>query len=291
MKLIKILAMLGAGFLGWFYLETKHLTVKSYSFTSEKIPEAFSGMRIAVVADLHNNIFGKENRRLLDLLERENPDIVLVAGDMVVGREDEDFTDMLGLLKRISVHFPVYYAFGNHECRTEKRKLNEYKKAVKKAGIHLLQNEKMALERAGEQINIYGLEIDMKYYKRKKPVKMEKEYLDELLGVKKENEISILIAHDPEYFEAYAGWGADLTVSGHYHGGIVRLPFLGGMVSPRLELFPEYDAGLYKKKDKVMVLSAGLGSHTLHFRAFNPPELVMITMEREPHIAFGNGSE
>jgi predicted MPP superfamily phosphohydrolase len=110
---------------------------------------------------------------------------------------------------------------------------------------------------------------------------MEDSYLQEILGKPRENACRILIAHNPDFFEQYAAWGADVVVSGHVHGGIMRLPFFGGVVSPRLTLFPEYDGGRFEKGQAVMILSRGLGTHTLPLRIFNPGELVEIHLEPE----------
>ena len=85
-----------------------------------------------------------------------------------------------------------------------------------------------------------------------------------------------MLAHHPAYFDAYASWGADLTLSGHLHGGMIRLPFVGGLVSPQMRLFPKYDKGLYTKKGKKLIVSAGLANHTVNIRINNPPELVVI---------------
>jgi predicted MPP superfamily phosphohydrolase len=88
-----------------------------------------------------------------------------------------------------------------------------------------------------------------------------------------------LLAHNPKYFKSYAAWGADLTLSGHIHGGIVQIPFLGGAVSPQVEFFPKYDAGLFHENDKAMILSRGLGTHTINVRINNTAELVSIKLK------------
>jgi hypothetical protein len=108
---------------------------------------------------------------------------------------------------------------------------------------------------------------------------METSYLSETLGSPREDACRLLIAHNPDYFEQYAAWGADVVVSGHVHGGIMRLPFFGGVVSPRLTLFPRYDGGRFEKGHTVMILSRGLGTHTLPLRIFNPGELVVMQLE------------
>ena len=110
---------------------------------------------------------------------------------------------------------------------------------------------------------------------------MEPDYLQRLLGRPDPARVSLLIAHNPDFFEAYAEWGADLVVSGHVHGGLMRLPVLGGVISPAIRLFPVYDGGEFKKDKAVMILGRGLGTHTLPIRIFNPGELVVIDLCRD----------
>ena len=117
---------------------------------------------------------------------------------------------------------------------------------------------------------------DRMYYKRFRKIKMEDTYLKDVIGTPKKDVYEILLAHNPEYFEEYAAWGADLVLSGHVHGGIMRLPVLGGVISPKLVLFPKYDGGRFEEKNATMILSRGLGMHTLPIRIFNPAELVVI---------------
>ena len=114
---------------------------------------------------------------------------------------------------------------------------------------------------------------------------MEKEYLEETLGPASKEKYQILLAHNPDYFENYAQWGADLVLSGHVHGGIMRLPLLGGVISPTLLLFPKYDGGLFKKGSSAMILSRGLGTHTLPIRIFNPGELILFTISPKRNLA------
>ena len=108
---------------------------------------------------------------------------------------------------------------------------------------------------------------------------MEPSYLRKLLGTPDREKFQLLIAHNPVYFDAYADWGADLVVSGHVHGGIMRLPFLGGVLSPSLTLFPKYDGGMFREHGSTMILSRGLSSHTIPIRIFNPGELIVIELK------------
>lgn len=273
-------------FFYWGYRENQHLVITRYDVRSKELPKAFDGSKIAFLSDLHNNELGEKNQKLKEALLKEKPDMVLIGGDMLVGKPDMPYESPLELIFWIKERFPVEYAMGNHEYRIRedtvqyKKMYREYAGHLKEKGITILDNEKKEWERNGEKILIYGLTISQYYYKRLKIEKMEAAYVASCLG-KREKGFTILLAHNPVHFSAYAGWGADLVLSGHNHGGIARLPFLGGVISPNYRLFPKYDVGEFKKNGSTMLLSAGLGSHTLPFRFFNPPELLMIQLHSE----------
>jgi hypothetical protein len=156
----------------------------------------------------------------------------------------------------------------------------KYEAGLKCAGVDRLVNSHCALEK--ENIVIYGSQIDKIYYKRFKIQPMEKNYLGSILGQPNKDRYNILIAHNPDYFPYYADWGADLVLSGHIHGGMVRIPFINkGVVSPNVSFFPKYDAGMYREKESTMILSRGLGMHTIPIRLFNPAELVTIDFDMQ----------
>ena len=149
--------------------------------------------------------------------------------------------------------------------------------ALTKSGIHRLVNEHKDLPEYG--IRIYGSEIDRLYYKRFGIQPMDPEYLPGILGQPSEEYFNILIAHDPDYFPKYADWGADLVLSGHVHGGMVRVPFWGkGVVSPNVRLFPKYDGGEFTIGKSRMLLSRGLGMHTIPIRLFNPGDILEVEL-------------
>ena len=126
------------------------------------------------------------------------------------------------------------------------------------------------------KLAIYGYVPDWKYYGHGRTPQMPVQEMKETLGEPAENAYRILLAHHPAYFETYAAWGADLTLAGHLHGGMVRIPGMGGVISPGWTLFPKYDHGIYHIEEKRMIVSAGLASHTIKLRINNPPELVVI---------------
>lgn len=239
--------------------------------------------RFAFLSDLHNHSYGKNNEKLLTAIDEAKPDFIVSAGDMLVAKPGHSMETAIQLMRDLASQYPVYYGNGNHEYRLRiyQKKYGDmyqkYKEVLDSCGIHHLANEKKILSFGKRKINICGLEIDRKYYKRFEKTAMEDAYIESEVG-KKPNLFTILIAHNPEYFPQYANWGAELTLSGHVHGGIVRFPKLGGLVSPQLRLFPKYDGGVYKINGKYMILSRGLGTHTIPIRIFNRAELIIIDL-------------
>ena len=225
----------------------------------------------------------------MQAIEAQKPTGILIAGDMLTAKSGKDFNHVLRFLSKLGEKYPIYYGNGNHEYRLKLYPENygtmaeEYEKGLSKLDIFPLCNESTKVD--DEKLVIYGLEIDKKYYKRGKKTFMEDNYLTEKLGRPDKGVYNILLAHNPAYFKNYAAWGADLVVSGHVHGGIMRLPLLGGVISPALTLFPKYSGGLYKEATKdgvsTMILSNGLGSHTLPIRIFNPAQLIVLELDSE----------
>lgn len=244
--------------------------IKSYHIVSGKL---LTGQRIALLTDLHGCLHGRKNGRLLRMLDKVSPDYICIAGDMTV-KNGEYTDDMLELLRKLSEKYPVYYAPGNHEIRMPQ--YDEYRQQLRQYGVQYLENQVLPI---GGNVLVYGLDLpEYWYHKVWEKREMGAGDITDLLGDCDENCFSILLAHNPEYFPQYAQWGADLTLSGHVHGGIIRLPRLGGVIAPSLQLFPTYDAGLFEEKGRHMVLSRGLGLHHIKVRYFNRPELSVINL-------------
>lgn len=267
----------------WVILyDTHHFVIRRYPFSSGKIKKP---VKLVMLSDLHNYQYGKDNVQLLAAIEKEAPDAVVLAGDMITAGKKEKFEKTVEFLEKIKDKYPLYYAYGNHE---HKIKLytdhygdlgERYEKALLKAGITPLCNAHVSLTEWG--ITIYGLEIGHEYFQRFKTKPFPEKYLESLIGAKDKDSFCVLLAHNPEYFPEYAEWGADLVLSGHVHGGIMRLPFFGGVISPAIRLFPKYDGGLFVEKDSNMVLGRGIGTHSPNVRMFNPGELVVIELSPE----------
>ena len=236
-----------------------------------------------MLADLHNHEFGKGNIRLLEKIKRENPDYIMIAGDMLVKGEQLKTEHMLKFLVELLKICPVYYAPGNHEEYLERKFekegfYQEFVQEIERYGVKYLANQSCYIEKTNQKIRVTGLHLQKHFFVRfYEKVTMEKEDLEELIG-KSEECYDILIAHNPNYFSVYEKWGANLVLSGHVHGGIVILPFLGGVISTTYELFPTYDFGMFQSGNTRMVLSRGLGTHTIKLRLFNVPEISVIML-------------
>lgn len=270
-------AVLAIFFLAVMASDCNRFVIREYECHSDKLKK---GMKVVLLSDLHSKEFGRENEKLFQAIKRLEPDMVWIAGDMYTSVRGESTKTAEALIRKLAMLCPVYYGNGNHEQKTriypkEYGGIYEaYRKNVEKAGVCHLVNESIVLPEFN--MEIFGSEIGREYYGKFKKISMKEGELEKLLGKPDKERFNVLIAHNPDYFEAYADWGADLTVSGHVHGGLMRLPFLGGVISPALRLFPKYDGGEFHKGGAAMILSRGLGTHTLPVRIFNPGELVVI---------------
>ena len=259
----------------------KKFKTTTYTIRSHKLQS--HGFTIAMISDLHNVELGKKNENLLQALQEAKPDIICIAGDLVLGKKEKSVKIAYDFIKRAVKIAPVYYGLGNHEQRMKKypqvygEEYRIFEKKIQKLGVTMLENSSSFLEIKGEKIQISGLALPEEYYKKRKKAELSIKTMNRLVGkVSKEN-FHILLAHTPKYGDTYLEWGGDLILAGHYHGGMVRLPFLGGVISPDLRLFPKYCRGDFQEGNRHLIVSAGLGEHTLPVRIFNPRELVLIT--------------
>lgn len=247
------------------------------------LPNLSKECRFVLISDLHNKVYGDRNDRVINAIHKINPDFIVLAGDLVTSRVKEDMTPGIELVNALSRQYRVYYGLGNHESRMQKdtehfgSKFDQLMKAVSGKNVWVLQNR--AIDLPEYNIRITGLDLDLDYFVHFRTRKMRDNYLQDTLPGYDNSKCNLLIAHNPDYFEDYAGWGAQLVLSGHVHGGIMRLPFLGGVIAPSYRIFPKYDGGVFRSGASVMMLGRGLGSHTLPFRFFNPAELYEIVLK------------
>ena len=228
------------------------------------------------LSDLHSATFGIENRRLITAVKSQSPDIVVLTGDMI-NSDDTDYGVFYSLCEELAKDFDVYYIVGNHEQEKGRSEVLEIESKIESLGVKVLDNESVKIERDGQSINLCGLWFNLRFYQDVTDESAEKYYFDidditNVLGEKEPDVFTVLLSHNPVYFETYAQWGADLTLSGHIHGGMVRIPFVGGVFSPEKELFPKYDSGRFVLDEKTMIVSRGLGNRVFGLRFFNCPE-------------------
>lgn len=289
----------------WAFIEKKLLITTKYEVVSDQLPKEFDGTSFVVLSDLHNQSFGKNNERLINKIDLLSPDFILAAGDMINKDSLCYPSTAFSLLEALSKKYKIYYGFGNHELKNDmflKIKENspenkgsmsdeaystwvEYKKKLIESKVTLLMNESVTIDKGDAKLTITGLSIGGRYFKHFKLPTMTTQYLNQLIG-EHCKEYQILIAHNPCYYNDYIKWGADLILSGHLHGGLIRLPFIGGLVSPQVILFPKYSSGLYTSKSesgdnrKAMIVSRGLGSHSIMPRLFNIPDIVFVRLKK-----------
>jgi predicted MPP superfamily phosphohydrolase len=260
------------------YLDNKLVKVTRYEIKSDKIPEEFDKFKIVHLSDFHNhNFLGKDSVQIIKKIDNEKPDIIVMTGDMV-NKYDKNFERFLNLAEVLSEKYKIYYIEGNHEQRLKRNDLNFILNKLKQLGIKILNNEKIAIQGKNNCINIYGINIPVEFYKLKNKPSNIQEIINSSLKNCSKSEYNILLAHNPLYFQKYADNNVDLILSGHVHGGMIRLPFLGGLLSPERKFFPKYSSGVYEKNSKRLVVSRGLGHSKPLIRVFNMPEILSITL-------------
>ena len=277
-KRIIVLAVVAAILLAliiWTAWGNTALELNRYTISSERLPEVFDGYRIAHVSDLHNAEMGKNNEKLLDMLQKAEPDIIAITGDIIDSR-NTDVEIALEFTKAAMEIAPCYYVTGNHEARVSE--YDELKEGLIEQGVVVLDDERIEIELSGETIALLGVndpsfETDYLFGDSETVMKNRLQEISDA-----ENKFTILLSHRPELFEIYADNNVDLVLSGHAHGGQFRLPFVGGLVAPNQGLFPKYDAGLYTEENTNMIVSRGIGNSILPFRFNNRPEVILIEL-------------
>ena len=311
--IIKIFAALILVMLIAMIVDNLRFVVREYKLRSDKIRYP---VKIVFIADLHEKSYRKDNEKLVRKIRECEPDVILVGGDLIVSGQvfkagerkekhsDQDVThdakwmkNSLSLMQRLTEICPVWFVQGNHELRMEYyEELSSFNRIfieeMEKAGVHFLRNGSVDpfRDRHGgisSGIVLQGLELPMKFYRKFRRTRLSPEELTALIGEADRKAYTVLLAHIPVYFPQYAQWGSDLCLCGHVHGGLMRMPFIGGVMGTRPNLFPRYSGGQYfyravtGKEEHIssMILTCGLGMHTLPIRIFNPGEVSVIELQ------------
>ena len=278
MFVFAVVATILLGLIIWTAWGNTALELNHYIISSDRLPEAFDGYRIAHVSDLHNTEIGKDNEKLLAMLREADPDIIAITGDIIDSR-NTDIDIALQFTKTAMEIAPCYYVTGNHEARVSE--YDELKAGLTEQGVVVLEDATTEISLDGDTITLIGVN-DPSYqtdYLFGDSETVMNGKLQEISD--EENGFTVLLSHRPELFEIYADNNMDLVLSGHAHGGQFRFPFVGGLVAPNQGLFPKYDAGLYTEENTNMVVSRGIGNSILPFRFNNRPEVILIELEHK----------
>lgn len=259
----------------WFQWQCWGLQVTQTEAVLDRLPEGFDGYKIVHLSDLHGHEYGEGSEELLALVREQKPDLIVVTGDVI---DQEGQMEMIPVLaKGLAAIAPSYYVTGNHEWSLGTGAVKELKGLLSQCGVRPLSNQFEVLERNGSRMVLAGVDDPNGYADQMTP-----EELFAQIGKQAPGLFTLLLAHRNDRFGEYAGAGYDFVMSGHGHGGIVRLPFLGGLVGTNRHFFPECTSGIYAVGDSTLFVSRGLGNNTVPFkgfRIFNRPELAVVTLK------------
>ena len=262
---------------GWCFLQWQlwGIQVTVTQVGVHGLPDGFEGLRIVQISDLHGHEYGQDSEALLALVAQQAPEFIVVTGDLI---DQESHLAMVPALARgLAAIAPTYYVTGNHEWAVGG--VPRLKGILTECGVTVLSNQYVTLERNGDSLVLAGVDDPNGYADQKTPEELYGEIQREAGDL-----CTILLAHRNDRFDQYAAAGYDLVISGHAHGGIVRLPFTDGLLGTDRKLVPTWTAGVYTLGDSTLFVSRGLGNNTvpIHgFRLFNRPDLAVLELTGE----------
>lgn len=285
--MIKIILIIVAVFIVYCLIEMirelRDFRVTKYRICSQKLNGIKREKKIIFLSDLHNRMYGEENERLLESTRNQHPDLILIGGDMLVRKDGNSYDKTVHFLAKLPGICPVYCANGNHEQKLKElpdkyeQSYEEYKKALTASGIHMLENASETVKLEEVPVKLSGLEIPLGAYARFGKKELSLKEITDRIG-EHGDDYQILLAHHPGYMKEYLTYGADLILGGHYHGCVVQLPWIGGVISTNFTLFPKYSGGIYQEGEQTAVVSRGLGTHSVPLRLWNWPELIVLEL-------------
>lgn len=265
------------GMIGFSYFENNAITVSEYEIASEKLPESFDGFVIVHLSDLHNKAFGENQKRLIKHVKAQNPDMIVITGDLIDSNRPDVETGLLLVEEAVKIA-PVYFITGNHDNWLSDTNTFALFQGLEQLGVRVLDDERteLYLEDETECISLLGVDDDTV-----SDTSRLRETLSELAAQNESQPVfTLLLAHQPQRLPDYGEYEIDLVLSGHAHGGQFRIPFVGGFVAPDQGFLPKYTKGLYEENGTKMIVSAGLGNSVIPQRLLNRPEVVKITLNR-----------
>ena len=285
--MIKIILIIVAVFIVYCLIEMirelRDFRVTKYRICSQKLNGIKREKKIIFLSDLHNRMYGEENERLLESIRNQHPDLILIGGDMLVRKDGNSYDKTVHFLAKLPGICPVYCANGNHEQKLKElpdkyeQSYEEYKKALTASGIHMLENASETVKLDEVPVKLSGLEIPLGAYARFGKKELSLKEITDRIG-EHGDDYQILLAHHPGYMKEYLAYGADLILGGHYHGCVVQLPGIGGVISTNFTLFPKYSGGIYPEGEQIAVVSRGLGTNSVPLRLWNWPELIVLEL-------------
>lgn len=270
LRVFGVILILIAALIAWAAIDSRNIDVTR--FTVSGAPEAFSGFKIVQISDLHNAEFGTDNQKLIDILKSEAPDAIVITGDLIDARRTN--TEIAESFARRCMEIAdCYYVPGNHEARLGGT-YDAFESALIADGVNVLRNGSVRIRKEMDAIRIVGVD-DPAFAKASDAITN----LDAALEALSSDDFTILLAHRPELIDEYSKWGIDLVLSGHAHGGQIRLPGIGGLYAPGQGFFPRYTSGNYTVGDTEMIVSRGIGNSAFPLRVNDRPEVVIVTLK------------
>ena len=264
-----LLIVLCAVFFRW---SNHSLQVEQFTCTLPQLPRGFDGLTIVQLTDLHGAVFGENNEELLQAVSEAKPDLIVITGDLLDQDQEDVQSYIASLPPALTAIAPTYFVTGNHEWARDD--VREVKRQLGEAGVTVLSNAAVTLTMGEESIVLAGIDDPNGYADQKTPEELAAE-IYEAAG----DPFWILLAHRNTHFAPqYSLLGADLVLSGHGHGGIIRLPFTDGLISTDRTLLPSYTAGFYEENGSTLFVSRGLGNSGNSFRLFNRPQVAVLTL-------------
>lgn len=261
---------------GFTWYENRTIQTEVFRLRASALPRAFSSLRVVQISDLHGEVFGENSRRLIDAVRGAKPDLIAITGDLA--DEFTDFSMLRPLVSGLRAIAPVFYVTGNHEWVLSREKRQQVFDILDECGVVRLQNEYRVLKKDGETMVLAGVDDPNGPYDQKTPEQL----VAEIRRTCGEGAYILMLSHRNDQIEMWAQLGVDAVLCGHAHGGVVRLPVLGGVFGTRYDLFPAYTAGVYTQGKTQVLVSRGLGrSHRVPLRICNRPQLVVAILERE----------
>ena len=258
----------------YLYYENNKLQISNYNIINDSIPNDFNNYKILQISDFHNTKSKILTKDLIKEIKKQNPNIIVLTGDIIDSRKIA-INLAINFIKEINDIAPIYFISGNHEANINN--YQEFQDKLKENNVIILDNKVQILEMNESKINLIGIDDPMMKHS---PYESDEDIVNselKLIDYNKKN-YSILLSHRPELFETYANNDIDLVLSGHSHGGQIRIPFIGGLVAPNQGLFPKYTSGKNENNKTTMIISRGIGNSILPFRINNRPELIIITL-------------